>query len=59
VEARLAPGGVGAPDLRRRALDLLGEVGLAERAEHLPAHLSGGEQQRSRSPVRSRSSRAW
>jgi len=25
---------------------MLGEVGLAERADHLPAHLSGGEQQR-------------
>ena len=31
---------------RARALQLLGEVGLAERADHLPAHLSGGEQQR-------------
>lgn len=27
------------------ALQLLDEVGLAARAEHLPAHLSGGEQQ--------------
>jgi tungstate transport system ATP-binding protein len=26
--------------------DLLGMLGLAERVEHLPAHLSGGEQQR-------------
>jgi putative ABC transport system ATP-binding protein len=25
---------------------MLGEVGLADRAEHLPAHMSGGEQQR-------------
>ena len=25
---------------------MLGEVGLAERADHLPAHMSGGEQQR-------------
>ncbi len=25
---------------------MLDEVGLAERADHLPAHLSGGEQQR-------------
>jgi len=31
---------------RERALQLLDEVGLAARAEHLPAHLSGGEQQR-------------
>src|SRR3954467_4406471 len=32
--------------LRRRARDLLARVGLAERAGHLPAELSGGEQQR-------------
>jgi putative ABC transport system ATP-binding protein len=31
---------------RRRAHDLLGEVGLAHRADHRPARLSGGEQQR-------------
>ena len=31
---------------RRRALELLEEVGLAELADHLPAELSGGEQQR-------------
>jgi putative ABC transport system ATP-binding protein len=29
-----------------RAADLLGRVGLAERTDHLPAELSGGEQQR-------------
>ncbi len=29
-----------------RALDLLGRVGVAERANHRPAELSGGEQQR-------------
>src|SRR3954449_11810800 len=32
--------------LQRRALDLLGRVGLADRAEHRPSELSGGEQQR-------------
>jgi len=32
--------------LRRRARDLLTRVGLGERAGHLPAELSGGEQQR-------------
>ena len=32
--------------MRRRATELLGRVGLAERADHLPAELSGGEQQR-------------
>jgi putative ABC transport system ATP-binding protein len=31
---------------RERAQELLGEVGLADRAHHLPAQLSGGEQQR-------------
>ena len=32
--------------LRERALALLSQVGLAERAEHKPPELSGGEQQR-------------
>ncbi len=31
---------------RRRALSLLEEVGIAERADHLPSELSGGESQR-------------
>jgi putative ABC transport system ATP-binding protein/lipoprotein-releasing system ATP-binding protein len=31
---------------RARARELLGHVGLSERAHHLPAHLSGGERQR-------------
>jgi putative ABC transport system ATP-binding protein len=42
VEAKLAPTG----GTRTRALELLAEVGLAQRADHLPAHMSGGEQQR-------------
>ena len=46
VEAALAPVGVSSDELRGRSLALLGEVGLAERADHLPAQLSGGEQQR-------------
>jgi len=33
-------------EARRRALDLLGTLGLAARATHRPARLSGGEQQR-------------
>jgi lipoprotein-releasing system ATP-binding protein len=33
-------------DDRRRAVELLGQVGLAERVTHLPAELSGGERQR-------------
>ena len=46
VEAKLAPTGASGTELRERASSLLDEVGLRERAEHLPAHLSGGEQQR-------------
>ncbi len=46
VEAGLAPAGVDSGELRSRSLALLEEVGLADRATHLPAHLSGGEQQR-------------
>jgi putative ABC transport system ATP-binding protein len=42
VEVKLVPAGGD----RARALQLLDEVGLAERADHLPAQLSGGEQQR-------------
>ncbi len=44
VELALAP--LGAGGLRDRSLALLAEVGLAERADHLPSQLSGGEQQR-------------
>ncbi len=39
------PTGISA-DLRRRAIDLLREVGLENRLEHRPNELSGGEQQR-------------
>ena len=46
VEAGLAPTGVDSNELRTRSLALLEEVGLADRASHLPSHLSGGEQQR-------------
>jgi putative ABC transport system ATP-binding protein len=42
VEAKLAPVG----GTRARALELLGEVGLGDRSDHLPQQLSGGEQQR-------------
>jgi putative ABC transport system ATP-binding protein len=46
VEAALAPTGVTRDELRSRAGGLLAEVGLADRASHLPPQLSGGEQQR-------------
>ena len=46
VEAKLAPAGVTGDALHERSTALLAEVGLAERASHLPAQLSGGEQQR-------------
>jgi putative ABC transport system ATP-binding protein len=36
----------GNPEAFERARDVLGEVGLAHRADHFPAQLSGGEQQR-------------
>ncbi|UWQ20641.1 ABC transporter ATP-binding protein [Jannaschia sp. W003] len=38
--------GVSAAAARERALALLGTVGLAHRADHRPAEMSGGEQQR-------------
>jgi putative ABC transport system ATP-binding protein len=46
VETALVPEGVRADERRRRALEALADVGLAERAGHVPSELSGGEQQR-------------
>jgi len=43
---RLALGASTTEDDRRRAVELLGQVGLADRVTHLPAELSGGERQR-------------
>jgi putative ABC transport system ATP-binding protein len=37
---------LGLREARRRADELLGEVGLSERGHHYPSQLSGGEQQR-------------
>ena len=34
------------PELRAKAADLLGQVGLGERLDHRPRQMSGGEQQR-------------
>jgi putative ABC transport system ATP-binding protein len=46
VQAALAPHRVSETELRARADTLLEEVGLTDRATHLPGQLSGGEQQR-------------
>jgi len=46
VETALVPTGVAKKERRDRALATLGELGLADRASHLPSELSGGQQQR-------------
>ncbi len=46
VELPLLYRGVGAAERRSQALASLDEVGLADRADHLPSMLSGGQQQR-------------
>jgi putative ABC transport system ATP-binding protein len=46
VEIALAPTGTGRAERRERVHGLLASVGLAERADHVPGKLSGGEQQR-------------
>jgi putative ABC transport system ATP-binding protein len=46
VEAALAPAGLDGEARQARARELLAQVGLASRAQHLPSQLSGGEQQR-------------
>lgn len=46
VEVALIGTGIDRAERRRRALELLDEVGLADRADHVPAQLSGGERQR-------------
>jgi putative ABC transport system ATP-binding protein len=46
VELPLLVSGVRLGEARRRALESLDQVGLAQRAAHRPAELSGGERQR-------------
>jgi putative ABC transport system ATP-binding protein len=46
IELPLAEAGVRKRERRQRAMELLAYVGVAERASHRPAQLSGGEQQR-------------
>jgi len=46
VELPMAIAGLGREDRRRRAAELLEIVGLADRMNHKPTELSGGEQQR-------------
>ena len=46
VEVPLIGAGMRHGERRRRALELLEAVGLADRADHVPSQLSGGERQR-------------
>jgi putative ABC transport system ATP-binding protein len=46
VEVPMIAAGVPRAERRERALELLSEVGLADRADHPPSALSGGERQR-------------
>ncbi|MBV8432540.1 MAG: ABC transporter ATP-binding protein, partial [Solirubrobacterales bacterium] len=45
VEAALMPTRTGRRERRERSLELLREVGLVDRADHLPSELSGGQRQ--------------
>ncbi|MBU6328069.1 MAG: ABC transporter ATP-binding protein [Verrucomicrobia bacterium] len=46
LENVMVPGAIAVKNQADKALAALGRVGLAERADHLPTELSGGEQQR-------------
>ncbi len=45
IEAALLCAGVGHRERRERSAELLAEVGVADRAHHLPSELSGGQRQ--------------
>lgn len=46
LENVMVPGAIAGVNHKDQAMKALGRVGLTERADHLPAELSGGEQQR-------------
>jgi putative ABC transport system ATP-binding protein len=46
VELPLLVSGVAAGEARRRAMEALDQVGLTDRANHIPGELSGGQRQR-------------
>ena len=46
VEMPLLVSGEGASSARKRSLEMLDRVGLADRAHHIPGELSGGQRQR-------------
>jgi ABC-type lipoprotein export system ATPase subunit len=46
VELPMLVSGISSRKARRRALEMLDRVGLADRAQHRPAELSGGQRQR-------------
>ncbi len=46
VEMPLLVSGVSSKEARRRSIEMLDQVGLADRSDHLPSELSGGQRQR-------------
>jgi len=46
IEAPIGVAGVSPEDAKKLGLELLDQVGLADKAEHYPSQLSGGQQQR-------------